>query len=286
MANLKRRSALGAGALALGIFLGAPQAAGVLAPFSPVPVPNPLVVTPLVGLLLYLWTDGVQEVLGVVLLCGVVAAAVVVLTLAAPTFVLNDTAAGQGAFYQTGMFNAIAALLLALPLVVVTAVVASVLDAELGLLAQYHPRGELTAQLVAATAGLALLSALLVGSVGANYASVAEQSQIEVTVAGVDASGEAVEVFVDVPNQLRSTMRVRSIVLDLEVNGTEHVRASSLQRTTVPPGANQTFVVRVDELTSDHYRAAENVRITGVVRFRAFRTYESRVEVAPWTRPS
>lgn len=283
--GLPRRLALGAAGVALGVLLGAPAAASVLAPFSWVPVPNPVLIAPVVGVLLYWWTDGIEEVLGGVILVAIAGLAVVVLTVSAPALVLNATA-GQGAIYQTGFFNAIASMALAVPFVGLTAALASVLDTELGLLRQYHPRGVITPRLVAATVGLALLSALLAGSVGANYASVAAQSQVDVTVVGVDVGEETVAVDVRVPNRLRATMRVQSIVLDVRINGTEPLRATSLQRATVSRGENRTFEVTVDELSPAAYRDAESIRITGVVRFRAFRGYESSVPVEPWQRNS
>jgi len=283
MSSTTRRVVLALGGVLLGVLLGGPYAASALSTYGVFPVPNPILVTPVVGLLVYWWTRGIRELLALLALVALVAAAFVVAVLSAPVYVLEATAGGSAAVYQTAVFNAIASLLPAVPVVALAAAFASVLDTETGLPAAYHPRGDLTRRLVAATLGLAVVAAAVAGAVGANYASAARQSQADVTVLGVDDSEDRLRVGVRVPNRLTSGMLVRSIVLDIRLDGSRTVRVSYLARTTVPPGEVGTFAVPVDreELSPAAYRDAD-VRITGVVRVAAFRGYETTLRVEPY----
>lgn len=282
----RRRLLLVAVSVLLGVALAGPLVASALSPFSALPVPNPVVFTPVLGLLIYWWTDGIEEVLAVLVGTILVGTVVVVGFLSIPAFVLDASVAGRGALLQSSIFNALVKIIFALPFVAITVVFASVLDSELGLLERYHPRGEPTRQLLALTVGLALLALVVGGALGANYASVAEQSTAEVEVVGVDTSGEAIQVEVRVPNRLRTEMYVRSIVVDVALNGSTPERGVSLTRTWVDEGTARTFVVTVDEISPAAYQDAESVRITGIVRIEAFRSYETGLRIDPWTRES
>lgn len=279
----RRRVTLGAAAAVLGLFLGAAFAARALAVYAVLPVPPSLLFAPVVGLLVYWWTDGIRELLGAVVVVSVVSIAVVVVAVSTPVFVLDATAGGRSAVYQTGMFNALVSLLPAIPIVALSAALASVLDSELGLLEQYHPRGETTRRLVAATLGLALLMTAFTGAAAVNYASVAEQSQADVSVSGVDADGERLRIGVTVPNRLTGEMYVRSVVVEVQLNDTAPQRASLLARATVPAGGERTFVVPAEEPSAAAYRNADSVRITGIVRIAAFRGYETGLELEPYS---
>lgn len=280
--TLHRRAMLAAVSIALGVLLGAPQALSNLSQYSSFPFPNPLLFTPIVGVLLYWWTEGIREAIGVFIGSAVVSLLVVIVAVSTPVFVLDASAAGRGALYQLGIFNAITSILPALPLVAITTATASVLDTEIGLMQRYHPRGKATTQLIGVTIGLAVLTAVLVGVVGANYASVATQSQAQATIVGIEVTEDGVQVGVRIPNRLRSAMYVQSIVLDIRVNATQPIRSTFLPRTTIQPGQSRVFSVPVEELSPGAYRNAQSIRITGIVRFRAFRSYESSLRVQPW----
>ena len=280
----RRRLLLVAVSALLGVVLAGPLVARSLSAFSPLPVPNPVVFTPLIGLLIYWWTDGIEEVLAVLVGTTLVGTVVVVGFLSIPAFVLEASVDGRGAVYQSSIFNALVKIIFALPFVALTVVFASLVDSELGLLERYHPRGEPTRQLVALTAGVALLALVVAGGLGANYASVVDQSTAEVEVIGVDTVGEAIEVEVRVPNRLRTEMYVRSVVVDVALNGSTPRRAVSLPRARIDEGTSRTFVVTVGTISPAAYRDAESVRITGVVRIEAFRTYETGLRIEPWTR--
>jgi hypothetical protein len=268
----------------LGVALAGPLVAGALSPFSPLPVPNPVVFTPVLGLLIYWWTDGIEEVLAVLVGTTVVGTLVVVGFLSIPAFVLDASVAGRGAVYQSSIFNAFIKIVFALPFVAITVVAASLLDSELGVLERYHPRATPTRRLVALTVGLALVALVVAGGLGANYASVADQSTAQVEVVGVDTTGEAIDVEVRVPNRLRTEMYVRSVVVDVTLNGSTPNRGVSLTRAWIDEGSSRTFVVTVDEISPSDYRDAESVRITGIVRIEAFRSYETGLRLEPWTR--
>ncbi|MFB6299169.1 MAG: hypothetical protein ABEH65_02810 [Halobacteriales archaeon] len=282
-ATLHRRAQLAAASIALGVLLGAPQALSSLSQYSSFPFPNPLIFTPIVGVLLYWWTEGISESIGVFIVSSLVGLLVVIVAISIPVFVLDASAAGRGALYQLGIFSAITSILPALPIVAITTGLASVIDTEIGLMRRYHPRGEATARLIGVTVGLAIITAILVGVVGANYASVAAQSQATATIVGVDVSEDGVQIGVRIPNRLRSAMYVQSIFLDFRVNGTQPIRSSFLPRTTIQPGETRTFAVPVEKLSPAAYRNAQSIRISGVVRFRAFRGYASDLPIRPWT---
>lgn len=279
----RRHLVLLAAAIMLGTGLGGAQVLSVLAAYRPFPFPSPLVLAPVVGLLVYWWTRGVREVLGVLTGVTTVALAVVVAAVSVPVAVIDASAAGAGALYQLGIFQALVGVLPVVPLVALTTAFASALDSETGLLRRYHSRGRPTATLAVVTVGGAVLVVLFAGVVGANYASVAAQSQVEASVVGVDTEDGAVQVAVEVPNRLADTMYVRSVVLDVELNGTQTVRASETPRAQVQPGNDRTVVVSVEALSPAEYRHAESVRITGVVRFWAFGGYEGDLSVATYT---
>lgn len=270
----------------LGVVLAGPLVARSLSPFSPLAVPNPVVFTPVIGLLIYWWTDGIEEVLAVLVGTMLFGTIVVVGFLSIPAFVLDASVAGRGAVYQSSIFNTLVKIIFALPFVAITVVFASLVDTELGLLERYHPRGKPTRRLVAVTAILALVALAVAGGLGANYASVAAQSTAEVEVVGVDTAGEAIEVEVRVPNRLRTNMYVRSIVVDVALNESTPQRGVSLTRSWIDEGSSRTFVVTVEEISPAAYRDAESVSITGIVRIEAFRTYETGLRIEPWTRES
>lgn len=281
--SYRRRLGLAAVGVGVGLFLGATFAAEALAVYALAPVPPALLFAPVAGLLVYWWTDGIRELLAVVVVVSVVGVAVVVAVLSTPVLVLDATTAGRGAVYQSGIFNALVSLLPALPVVALSAALASVLDTELGLLERYHPRGETTRRLVAATLGLVLVAAAFTGAATVNYASVAEQSRAGVTVTGVDAEGDRLRIGVAVPNRLTGEMFVRSVVIEVQLNGGTPVRSSLLPRARIPAGEERTFVVTTAEPSPAAYRDAESVRVTGVVRIVAFRGYETSLELEPWS---
>lgn len=284
MSPLNRRHAvLGAAGVVLGLLLGSTFAARALSVYLFFPIPPSLLFAPVVGLLVYLWTDRIQELLGVLVVVSVVAIGVLVLAVSTPAFVLDATAAGRGALYRVGVFNAFVSILTAVPIVVLSAAFASVLDTELRLIEQYHLRGETTRRLLAVTIGITLLTTSVAGLAVVNYASVAEQSQAEVTVSGVDVDGDQLRVGVTVPNRLTGRMDVRSVVIEIQLNDSAPQRTSLLARETIAPGGEQTFVVRVEEPTATAYRNADSVRITGVVRVEAFNGYEAGLAVDPYT---
>lgn len=278
----RRRAVLAVAGVVLGLFLGATFAARALAVYAPLPVLPALLFAPVAGLFVYWWTNGIRELLGVLIVLSVVSIGVVVAAVSTPVFVLDSTTGGRSAVYQTGMFNALVSLLPAIPVVALSAALASVLDTELGLLERYHPRGETTRRLVAVTVGLTLLATAFTGVAAVNYASVAEQSQADVTVTGIDAEGDRLRVAVTVPNRLTSEMYVRSVVVEVALNGSTPQRTSLIARTTVPTGGEETFVVTAEEPSAAAYRNADSVRITGVVRVAAFRGYETGLELEPY----
>jgi hypothetical protein len=279
----RRRAVLAAVGVVLGLFLGTTFAAEALAVYALTPVPPALLFAPVVGLFVYWWTDGVHELLGLLVVVSTVGIAVLVGILSTPVFVLDASTAGRSAVYQSGIFNALVSLLPAIPIVALSAALASVLDMELGLLERYHPRGETTRRLVAATLALALVAAAFTGVATVNYASVAEQSRADVTVTGVDVDDDGLRIGVSVPNRLTAGMVVRSIVVEVQLNDTAPTRSSILPRTTVPAGEELTFVVPAEEPSPAAYRNAESVRVTGVVRIVAFRGYETSLELEPWS---
>ena len=282
----RRRLLLVAVSVLFGVVLAGPLVARSLSAFSPLPVPNPLVFAPVTGLLIYWWTESIEEVLAVLVGTTLVGTVIVVGFLSIPAFILEASVSGRGAVYQSSIFNALVKIIFSLPFVAITIVFASLVDSELGLLERYHPRGKLTRRLIALTVGLAVLALVVAGILGANYASVAEQSTTEVEVVGVEPAGEAIEVEVRVPNRLRTNMYVRSVVVDVALNGSTPQRAVSLSRAWIDEDTSRTFVVTVGDISPAAYRNAESVRITGVVRIEAFRTYETGLQMEPWTRES
>lgn len=271
--------------VALGTALGGPFAYEALSTYRTLPIPNPLFLAPVVGLLVYWWSTDLREGLWLVGVVAAVAGLQMILVLSVPAFVLDASPAGRAAVYQTAIFNAITSLVLPLPFVVITVVAASLLDTETNVL-DWMERGRPDVNLVAITLALVAISGVLSGVVGLNYASAAEQSRADVTIAGIDADGERVAVTVTVPNRLRASMAVESVVLDFRLDDSRNVRASRILDARVPPGATGRFVVEVDpgELSPSAYRGAASVHVEGIVRVSAFHDYDVDLRVEPYDR--
>jgi hypothetical protein len=283
--TLPRWLVLGLAGVALGGVLGGPFAYSSLSTYSAVPFPSPLLLAPVVGLLVYWWSDGVTEGLELLAVTTVAAGIYMVIVLSIPAFVLDASAAGRAAVYQTAIFNTFTSLLLPLPIIAITVAIASVLDSETNLLSSID-RGRPDTRLVGITLALLVVSALLTGSIGANYASAVEQSRADVTVRGIDVVDGQVVVTVAVPNRMRTTMTVESIVVEFTLNGTDHVRATDVVRRDVGSDSAARFRVPVEreKLTAPQYRQASSVVVEGVVRVSAFRGYETDLPIEPYER--
>lgn len=282
-ASLPRWLVLGLAGVALGGALGGPFAYGALSTYSSVPIPSPLVLAPVVGLLVYWWSTDITEGLELIAVTTVAAGIYMVVVLSIPAFVLDASAAGRAAVYQTAIFNTFTSLLLPLPIIVITVALASVLDTETKLLSGIE-RGRPGTRLVGATLALLVVSVLLTGAIGTNYASAVDQSRADVTVRGIDVVDDQVVVTVAVPNRLRTAMTVESVVVEFTLNGTDHVRATDVVRRDVAPGETVGFRVPVEreKLSATEYRQASSVRVEGIVRVSAFREYETDLVIEPY----
>lgn len=255
----------------------------VLSTYRTLPLPTPLVFTPVFGVLVYWWSEDVRSVITVFATMLVAAGVAMVAVLSIPAFVLDVSAGGRAVIYQTAIFRAFTALVLSIPFTAITLVLASVLDTETTLLS-WIDRGRPDTTLVSVTVGLVAFSVLLTGVVGLNYASAADQSRVSPTIEGVDVENEQVVVSVTVPNRLRSPMTVQSIVLDIRLNESENLRVSRVVNSPVRAGETARYPVTVPtgELPPSQYRLASSVHIEGVVRISAFNDYDADLSVTPY----
>ena len=281
MTSLPRRLALAAAAIAIGIALAGPYVHSVLSPYTTFPFFDPLFLTPIAGFLIYWWADGIHEGLMLVGLVTLSACLYMILVLSVPVLVLDTSAGGRAAVYQAAIFNTATSVLLSLPFIVISAALSVVLDTETTLLNRLD-RDPASQKIVAVTLALFLAGLVVSGAVGLNYVSAVEQSQADVTVDEVGVVDDRVTIVVTVPNKMRASMEVESIVLDITVNETEYVRTADGVREEV--AANQTgrFTISIDRetLSADRFQRASSIRLEGVVRISAFRGYEADLTIS------
>lgn len=280
MAGLPRRFVLVAAAIAIGVALGGPYAHAALSQYTTFPFFDPLLLTPIVGFLIYWWADGIHEGLMLIGLVTLSACLYMVLVLSIPVFVLDSSAGGRAAVYQAAIFNTATSVLLSLPFIVISAAFSVVLDTETKLLDRLD-RDPASQKIVAVTLALFLAGLVVSGAVGLNYVSAVEQSQADVTIDEVGVVDGRVTIVVTVPNKMRASMEVESIVLDITVNETEYVRTADVVRQDVDSNQTGRFTISIERetLSADRFRRASSIRLEGVVRISAFRGYETDLTI-------
>jgi hypothetical protein len=289
--------------LAVSVALGVTQAAVLvyhaLYEFAPYPIPEAVGLTVVVGALWYRWTTTFRETVASFTVLVGVTATVLMAVFTSPARLLGRQPPvsafpiverapfGRPAdvILQVAGFRTLLLLFLAVPILLVTGVLLTVLHSETSLGERFGRRGSLSVGLVVVTVAATLLAGGGLAAVTGNYVSVVDQNEASMAVEGVAVSDGEVTVTVDVPNRLDGPMAVESIELFLYVDGHGWEATTDTVGETVPAGETAQFSVTFpsSDLDPELVCGAESVRVDGLVSATAFDHYAETFPVSETT---
>ncbi|MDY6818339.1 MAG: hypothetical protein SVG88_06720 [Halobacteriales archaeon] len=276
-------------AVLLGTTVGGLLAHTLLYQYGSLPVPYLVGVSPLVGLLLYWWTDSLWEVLVTLFLVTIVAFLTAVAVFSTPLYVLENTTVVESnllllnSIAQTILFSGLTAILLAVGIII-----ASFLFRE-GLLPDTWRayRGQLTLQLAVVTLVVVLIGAGVTGTLVRNYGSAVEQGTEAVDVGEVTVveSNNQLRSSLVVRNRLAEPMTIDSYLVHYWINGSnEPLTDRGFPNRQIP--AEDTGVVWVGIDADPAFELAGSdtaaVRITGFVYVTGFNGYRVRLDITEY----
>lgn len=289
--------------LTVSIVLGVIQAAALsyhtLYEFAPYPIPYTIVLTFAVGALWYRWTTTVRETVASFAVLIGTSATVLIIVFTAPSRALDRPAVddfpivervpfGEPAdvILQVAGFRTFLLLFLAVPLLIITAVILRVLHSESTVVEQrLAERGSVSLILIVATVVMFLLAGGMLTGITGNYVSVVDQNGSSITAEDVAVDDNQVTVLVTFPNNLNAQMRVQDVELFLYVDDNGWETTTATINTTVPAGETEQITVTypVSDLDSELVCNADQVRVDGLISIRAFDHYAETFPVSETT---
>lgn len=237
------------------------------------PIPYPIVLAPVLGIVVYYWatstTETVTALVGITLLTGVGTTAV----LATPMFVQDlpvpqENVILMGAIQESIGYAALGGILLAAG-AVIGALTKHSIDLELG------PGSSVVVGVVCL-----LVGALLAGSIIINVSSTTEQSGVEAEVESIDITENVLNVQLSIENRLTEEMRIDSGNLQLSGDGSS-VSISGFPEKSIPPGERGTVTLETscENLADSGVGQSGQLQVTGQLSAVSFNAYEFRISV-------
>lgn len=273
-------------AVLLGVAVGGLLSQTLLYKYGSLPIRWVVLFTPVVGAVLYWWTDVLEELLSAVSVSIIVAGLTTVLAYATPLFVIRSPSVAE---QNVLLLDAINRTFLYLGLTAVLLVIGSVVAAfayreRLVPDRLLENRGRPSAALVLLTVGIVVIAGTLAVPLVRNYGSAAEQREVEPSVDRVCHFPEEGTIYVSIAVQNRLTDRLWIDSYLLQVSGLEPEPIALRGFPHAPIGSGETGYVEawidVDENLSSALAGPAEVEISGYIYTEAFNDFSVRLDVS------
>lgn len=271
--------------LLLGVAVGGLLSQALLFEYGVVPVRWLLLATPVVGAVLYWWTDRLEELLSTISVSIVIAGLTTLLAFLTPLFVVRtSTVAEQNILLLNALSRTFLHLGLAAVLVVVGVVVTAVAYRERLVPDRlFEHRGEPSAILVVLTVMIVMVAGTLAVPLVRNYGSAVEQRGVDPSVDRVCYFPEEDTIYVSigVPNRLTDRMWIDSYLFQIRGVGPKPIALRGFPNEPIPAGETGTVGawIEVDNNVSAALEDPARAEISGYIYAEAFNDFSTRLDL-------
>lgn len=268
-----------------GIAGGGLLAYDALFQYGTVPFANAIFALPLVGVVLYWWTDGLRERLFAVGLQTLVAGGIVIVAFSIPLGIIEAPTMAErtlllaNAIARGLVLGMLGSFLTAIGLITAIGIDREVLAIDRSSLTLWLRLG-VTAVVITAGVGLA-------DTATQNYGSAVDQRAVTIELAEpIEREGAEYVLTLLIPNRLSAPLSIESVLLSIDRPGQDRLSVQAFPTKSIPARSRGTVSIpfRADRLVSADRTTDPTVTVAGFVYTTAFNGYRARHDLEPTVR--